>query len=568
MAAFALVCAFARPAGAADSATLLEGNHPDEAAGIVGAAAVPASQPLAMRLTLALRNSAELARLLAAQQDPASPEYHRWLTPDEFTSRFGPTGADLARVTAWLRKRGFTVNSADASSREVSFTGTVAQAQDAFAVKISATADRRLYSNTTDPVVPADLAPVIESIRGLDNLLHSKASVHRMSQRYPDASSPLSEIGGATAFGPPDIYTFYDETGLLGSNIDGATSGCIGVVEDSDIDKPAADAFNAQFGLPALTGANFNTELVDGSNPGQNSDEDETMLDVNYSHTTAPGSSIRIYLGDGASAVLDGIVGAVTDKSNPCSAVSISFGFCGGSKAFYKSVNNLFVQAAAQGQSIFVATGDEGAAGLVIDKQNDTCANGTTKNVNELAASPNVTAVGGTEFTPDYSDGNDVGSVAESVWNDDDGAAGGGESKYFKKPKFQKGLIKKDKKRDLPDISFGASPSSPGFFYGGRNGEGDPAVSCCLGGTSVGAPSWAGISQLISQMNGGAIGNLNQRMYELGRENDTTTGIRDVTTGNTDFNGVTGASAGPGYDKASGWGTVDIDQFVAAYLGQ
>ena len=279
MAAFALVCAFARPAGAADSATLLEGNHPDEAAGIVGAAAVPASQPLAMRLTLALRNSAELARLLAAQQDPASPEYHRWLTPDEFTSRFGPTGADLARVTAWLRKRGFTVNSADASSREVSFTGTVAQAQDAFAVKISATADRRLYSNTTDPVVPADLAPVIESIRGLDNLLHSKASVHRMSQRYPDASSPLSEIGGATAFGPPDIYTFYDETGLLGSNIDGATSGCIGVVEDSDIDKPAADAFNAQFGLPALTGANFNTELVDGSNPGQNSDEDETMLE-------------------------------------------------------------------------------------------------------------------------------------------------------------------------------------------------------------------------------------------------------------------------------------------------
>jgi len=561
IAGFVLAVAVVQPAAAANSAYLLEGNHPDEAADIVGAAAASPAQPLAMYLTMALRNRADLARLLAAQQDPASPDYHRWLTPDQFTSRFGPTNLDLARVTRWLKQKGFTVNSADASTREVSFTGTVGQAQNVFAVKIAATTDQYFYSNTTDPAVPADLAPLIESIRGLDNLLHSKAGAHRVSP-----SSVVDDAG--PAFGPPDVYAFYDETDLLNSNVDGTTSGCIGVIEDSDIDKPAADAFNTAFGLPALTGSNFSTVLVDGTNPGQNSDEDETMLDVNYSHSIAPGSSIRIYLGKGSSAILDAIHAAVTAKKNPCSAVSISFSFCGGSQGFYRTQNNLFAQAAAQGQSIFVATGDAGAAGLKLDKNNNTCVTGTSKNVNELAASPNATAIGGTEFTPDFSGGTDVGFVPESVWNDDDGASGGGESKVFKKPGFQKGLIKGNKKRDLPDISFGASPESPGFFLGGRvNGE--PGVVCCIGGTSVGAPSWAGINQLLSQLNGAPIGNLNQRIYQLGAENDdATTGIRDVTSGNNSFNGVSGFSAGPGYNKATGWGTVDIGLFVPAYLDQ
>ena len=151
------------------------------------------------------------------------------------------------------------------------------------------------------------------------------------------------------------------------------------------------------------------------------------------------------------------------------------------------------------------------------------------------------------------------------MWNDPGYAAGGGESKVFKKPAFQKGLIPKDKKRDVPDISFGASPESPGFFFGGRDHYGGPAVECCIGGTSIGAPSWAGISRLISQQEGAWVGNLNTRIYQLGVENDgATTGIRDVTSGNNSFNGVTGFSAGPGYDKASGWGTVDMGLFILA----
>ena len=418
-----------------------------------------------MHLTMAMRNRDDLARLLAAQQDPSSPDYHRWLTPDSFTARFGPTAADLARVSRWLKRKGFTVNSADASTREIAFTGTVAQAQNAFGVKIAASTDGRLYSNLADPTVPVELASAVESIHGLDNLLHSAPMVHAVSK-------PSSIVNNSMpAFGPPDIYTFYDETPLLNATpaIDGSGNGCIAVVEDSNIDEPAADAFNTQFGLPALTGANFNIALVDRSDPGQNSDEDETMVDVSYSHALAPGSSIRIYLGDQkhakSSAILDAIHAAVTEKSSPCSAISISFSFCGGSKNFYKTQNGFFAQAAAQGQSVFIATGDTGAAGLKLGAHGN-CVTGSSRNVNEIGASPNVTAIGGTEFSPTYSGGSDVGSVSESVWNDGDGAGGGGESKVFKKPAFQNGLFTQDKKRDVPDISFGASPGSPGFFYG------------------------------------------------------------------------------------------------------
>src|ERR1700722_19281738 len=288
-----------RPAVAGGPDTILEGNHPDEAADIVGAATASPSQPLAMRLTMALRNRDDLAKLLSEQQDPSSPQYHRWLSPDAFTSRFGPTDADLARVTQWLKKKGFTVNSADASTREVSFTGSVAQAQNVFGVKIAATTDGRMYSNTSDPVVPADLAPVVESIHGLDNLLPSKPLVRRVSKPAPSASSPASVVNNAgPAFGPPDIYGFYDETPLLNLNVDGSGNGCIAVIEDSNIDQPAADAFNTQFGLPALTGANFSTVLVNGTDPGLTADKVETMVDVIYSHALAPGSSIRMYLGD------------------------------------------------------------------------------------------------------------------------------------------------------------------------------------------------------------------------------------------------------------------------------
>jgi kumamolisin len=557
--AIAATLAANSPVTAGEATATLEGNHPDEAAEIAESAAAP-NRPLAMRLTMAIRNRAELDRMLADQQDPASPEYHHWLTPDEFTNRFGPTDADIAKVTRWLTRKGFAVQSADARTRVVNFTGTVAAAEAAFGVKIAATSDASMFANITDPVVPADVAPLVESIRGLDNLLHSAPAIHRTPMPAPDASAPDARINGKTAFGPNDLHTFYDQP----ADFDGTGTDCIAIIEDSDFNRSGADAFNTDFGLPPFSGANFEVVLPNGTNPGINSDGDETMVDVNYSHAMAPGAPIRVYIGDPAhsnSPLPDAIARAVTD--NACAAITVSFSFCGASKNFFKAEDSRFAQAASQGQAVFVATGDIGAAALIVDRKHQRCAPGTKRGVNELAASPHASAIGGTEFTPNLdSNGDDVGSVSESTWNDGAGATGGGKSKIFKKPAFQSGLFKKDKKRDLPDVSFGASPNSPGFFFG------DPATeSVLIGGTSIGAPAWAGISELLSQRNGTRIGNLNIRLYQLGVMGGTN-GIRDVTSGDNGFHGVPGFSALTGFDKATGWGTVDIGVFVPAFVGK
>jgi kumamolisin len=119
-----------------------------------------------MRVVMALRNQAELTQLLADLQDPASSDYHHWITPDEFTARFGPTPEDLAQVSAWLTQEGFTVISASASDRLVRFTGSAGQAENAFQTSFAATPDGHYFANLATPAVPANLAGLIQSIVG------------------------------------------------------------------------------------------------------------------------------------------------------------------------------------------------------------------------------------------------------------------------------------------------------------------------------------------------------------------------------------------------------------------
>ena len=141
-------------------------------------------------------------------------------------------------------------------------------------------------------------------------------------------------------------------------------------------------------------------------------------------------------------------------------------------------------------------------------------------------------------------------------------------AKSSRSPRFRKASSRRTKNATSPTSRSARAPGHPASSTARRDGQGAAAVVCCIGGTSIGAPAWAGISQLISQANGAPVGNLNTRIYQLGAEaNGATTGIRDVTSGNTNYNGVTGFSALPGYDKASGWGTVDMGLFVPAYLG-
>jgi len=558
--ALALIGMTSAPAPAA--AALLADNHPAQALSQPSLGNADANLPLTMEIRFELRNSAQLDQLLVQQQDPASPNYHQWLKSGEFDQRFGPRPEDVSAVANWLTSEGFTV--ASASDEHLEFSGNVAQAQRSFAVRIARYGDGTIYANVEDPTVPPQFDGIIGAITGLDNMMQTTPV--GLSFAAPlQASSPEAIINMKEAFGPQDIRTFYDETVTAGTG-DG-TGSCIAIVGESEISPAALSAFNNQFGLPA----NTLSQLSKGKIPGetQNNNEVEAELDVEWSHAVAPGAAQKLFLGSGADALGDSISDAIRD--NGCSVVSISFGYCSAPKTqFTKVLDPQFKKAAAQGQSVFVSSGDQGAAALEVSDH--MCVPSDKVGISELSANPLVTAVGRTQSTPNFDvNGNDVGYSQESTWNTmgaKPGASGGGASAIFTKPAFQKGPgVPNDSKRDTPDIALQASPVSPGVFLGDAVNE--PAqITCCIGGTSLSAPLMASFILLIDQQVNARLGSMNPLYYQLANQqygpSGTPEGFHDITTGNNNFGGVTGFNAGPGYDQTTGWGSIDFNVFAAA----
>ncbi|MGA2409116.1 MAG: protease pro-enzyme activation domain-containing protein, partial [Candidatus Binataceae bacterium] len=571
----------------------LKGNHPALADHSPPNGASDPQMPMTMRITLALHNRSELDQLLQDQQDPASPQYHQWLTPEEFDARFGPSQAQSEAVSAWLAGQGFQVTDASLTTRTITFTGTAAQAEQAFQTHIGTFSGSQTFTNVTDPVIPAAFAGVVAHIGGLDNvhsfapvIQHFAATASGTGSSPPtapegaDTADPQVKVGREDAFGPGDFYTFYDESPLIASDINGASSNgdCIGIVGVSDYLASAIKAFNSRF---KLASSNITEILVDGTDPGFNSAEPESLIDLEWSHTAAPGAPQRFYLGsDTDQGLVDAISHAVSD--NKCAVISISFGFCDSDSTFYtETLDPLFAQAASQGQSVFVSSGDQGTAG-VIASETGVCIIPHTRNVNEMSADPNVTSVGGVSFDPEFnSKGNDVGSTEERVWDDPNdgvitgGATGGGASAVFSKPGYQAGEgVPSDGARDVPDIALMASPFFPGMVVAddrtcdtvGCDGKG-PVVYDIYGGTSVSSPTFAGIVKLIEQLQGERLGSVNPKIYSLASSEPSSSGFRDITDGNNTYNRVTGFTAGPGYDQATGWGSVDIAEFAQAYAG-
>ncbi len=525
----------------------LAGNHPAEVEKWRPVGWADPDQTLVMRIRFATRNRQALEKLLAEQQDPKSPNYHHWLQAGEFADRFGPRPSDINVVSEWLKLKGFQILSTNQAGRYAEFSGPEWMVERELHTSIATFADGHAYANLTDPLIPSEFAGLIDSIQGLDNLQHSMPLLHRhdplpaaptgapelpamvLAESFDQAQAqdspslpgaipvPETIVANARAFGPSDLRTFYDENPLLTNGITG-TSDCIAIVGASDFLTAAVTDFDTQFGLPA---SNITRVLSDGSNPGINGDETEALLDLEWSHAVAPSAAQRYYISAG---VTDAIAGAISD--NACSAINISFGFCGGGSAFYQSMDSMFAQAAAQGQSVFISSGDQGAAGIVLNSAGTECVSGTSRNVSELAASPNVTGVGGTEFSPIYnSGGSDSGSVAESAWGEASFAGGGGVSQVFAKPSFQTGTgVPADGQRDVPDVAMVASPDLPGVFLGNDSG-GTAVIDCCWGGTSLGAPIWTGIAKLLEQQNLGRVGNLDPRLYSLANSKSCGGGI-------------------------------------------
>jgi len=337
-------------------------------------------------------------------------------------------------------------------------------------------------------------------------------------------------------------------------------------------------AFDQQWGLPnppQLNVARLGSWKFDRSNATMDGWAEETTLDVEYAHAIAPGATIDLV--ETPVAETEGVTGFpqmmaaikwVIDRDQ-VDVISQSFGatedtFPGFSDKNYASIDSLrtaFQDAAKRHVTVLAAAGDSGAT-------NDKPDGATLYPFRAVAwpsSDPLVTSVGGTQLQL-AQDGNKI--RPDQVWDDEYGAGGGGQSTVFGRPGYQNGVsgIVGDH-RGTPDISMSAAVSGGAWVY--QSFEPAGAGWEILGGTSEATPIFAGVVALASQQAGHPLGNLNSALYTLGtasrlKDGAQKTGILDVTTGSNTFGNVTGYPAQPGYDLASGWGTIDGARFVPA----
>lgn len=548
---------------------------------------------------------AALDALLQEQQTPGSPEYHKWMTPAEYASRFGLSTSDVEKVEGWLERQGFSIDRVANSRNAITFSGTAGQAESAFRTEIH---QYRIdgvthIANANAVSVPSAFAGVVLSVRNLSDF--RPHPLHRVRAR--EAASPQYTFNSGAShshfLAPGDVATIYDLNPLYGGGYTGSGQTIV-IVGQSAIAASDIAHFQRAAGLTAKAPVMTLVPNTGASAVSDTSgDADESDLDIEWAGATAPGATIDfVYVGNSQQAsVFDAMNYAI--DNNLGSAISTSYGAC--EAAFpsqeVKTLESWFEQANAQGQTIVAASGDNGATDCETNTTSDQATHGLA--VDMPGSSPYVTAIGGTEFAADasapgsyWNSSNGAGEasairyIPEKVWNDTSPslgieAGGGGASAIFGKPSWQRGTgVPNDGKRDMPDISLNASPNHDGYLYcasgadsssctnGFLNGKGIPNIA---GGTSFGAPIFSGILAILAQkLNAGHLGNVNPQIYNLAASNDSGA-FHDTTSGNNKVPCATGSAnctsspigyaAGPGYDLASGWGSIDAANFIGLF---
>ncbi len=575
-------------------------------------------------VTLAFRPSvaqqADLKNLLAQQQDRSSPNYHKWLTPAQFADRFGMTRNDINRVQAWLESQGFTVNSVANSRNQISFDGTVGQVEAAFRTEMhNYLVDGEIHlANATNPSVPAALAGMVLAMGNLHNFSPKPRAKFR-SRPSIGAQPHFTDPGGDHFLAPGDFATIYD----LPSGLDG-TSYAIAVVGQSTVRAADLANFRSAAGLAAKAPQYvlYPSTSTATRCPG---DEGESDLDLEWSGGVASNADIIfVYAGltpgDTCTRRFNSVWNALQEAvdANVAPVISTSYGACevaNGESFAVNMVQAWAQQANAQGQTIMASSGDAGAADC--DATNSPSAEGGLA-VDVPAAVPEVTGMGGTEFTGDaeatvtngnannttYWTGTTGGTntltsalsyIPETGWNDtaENGgllASGGGASIYFAKPAWQTGTgVPTTTGRDVPDLALNASPYHDPYIICTEDGPNGTIVSSCTngfvnaqgeiylaGGTSCAAPTFSAIVTLLDEsLSSSGLGNINPTLYSLAASNPTA--FHDVTTGNnkvpcaTDSidcpSGTTeiGFNAGVGYDQVTGLGSVNASTLFSAW---
>lgn len=419
------------------SLTTLQGNTHPLARPEFDRGPAPISLPM-QRMLLVLKRStdqeAALNALLDQQQDKSSPNYHQWLTPDRFGRQFGPADQDILTVTQWLQSHGFEVNRVLTGRGAIEFSGTAGQVQEAFHTPIHrfAVNGEERWANSVDPRIPSALVPVVAGIDSLNNfprrpmsqisgpVLRSKAT----GQITP--ASPMFNLGGTCgvpgigchAVGPYDFATIYDLSPLSNAtpHIDGSGQ-TIAIAAASNINIQDARDFRNFFGLPAKDPQ----IIVNGADPGLISRlETEADLDTEWAGTVAPNATIDLIVSESTESTSGADLSAeYAVENNVAPILSVSFGECeaGLGTAGNQFFSQLWQQAAAQGITVLVSTGDNGSAGC--DDPNGTAPLPAKfgLQVNGLSSTPYNVAVGGTDF-------NDL-TNASTYWNTSNAAPPG-----------------------------------------------------------------------------------------------------------------------------------------------
>jgi subtilase family serine protease len=524
---------------------------------------VNARQPIRLALALPLRNQAGLDDLLNRLYDPDDLLYGQYLTPAEFTERFSPTQADYDAVVAFAKASGLTVVGTHPNRLVLDVEGPSASVERAFGVHLLRflAPDGRLFrAPDAAPSIPAALSGRLQGVIGLDD-----AAVWRPHYRLPQMPvggffdafggggpvlTPFSGSGPGGGLSPSDIKTAYS---LSGTTLNGSGQ-TLGLFE---LDGYTASDVTSYENFFSLRHVPLQNVLVDGVSgiPSGGGGPAEVTLDIELQIALAPGASkVIVYEGPNSTAgVVDTYNRIATD--NLAKQVSTSWGLpeSANSATVRNSENTIFQQMAAQGQTIYAASGDSGAFD-----------NGSTLSVDDPASQPFMVGVGGTRLTT----GTGAAYTSERTWNGGSvsaGAGGGGKSVIWPIPSYQSGVVSAASQgsttmRNVPDVALDADPNTgysivfQGNFF-------------LFGGTSCAAPLWAAFTALVNQqrvLNGTTpLGFANPPLYAIGKGARYTTDFHDIADGSTNlfFPAVTG------YDLATGWGTFKGASLLADLAG-
>ncbi|MEY2412975.1 MAG: hypothetical protein QOD84_1581 [Acidobacteriaceae bacterium] len=590
--------------------TPLKGNvHPLAKPQFDGGAA-PLNLPMD-RMLLVLRRSPEqqaaLSKLLDDQQDKSSPNYHRWLAPDQFGQQFGASDSDIQTVTSWLQSHGFNIGKVAKGRNVIEFSGTADMVQQTFhtAIRKFVVNGENHWANASDPQIPTALTPVVAGVHTLHNFF--KKPMLRVGGRVPATFNPGPPahvtFSNPTqhALGPQDFATIYNINPITQLGIDGSGI-TIAVVGRSDINSQDVRDFRNFFGLP-----NNSLQILDaGDSPGDlgGNEEFEAVLDTTWAGAVARNANVNLVV-SASTNTTDGVdlSELYIIDNNLADVMSESFGTCEANftSSQAAAIASLAEQAAAQGITYVVSSGDTGAEGCADLSQ--TVAQGPVS-VNMLASTPFNIAVGGTMFNENGQPTKYWGAapplqetalsyIPENVWNESCASAqcgsraniaagSGGVSAYFPKPSWQIG--NSNNNRAIPDVSLTAALHDPYLLCAQNSCEQNSIFF--VGGTSASAPAFAGVMALVDQKMGERQGQAGYVLYRLAATqapsqcsaSNTTAPpasnciFNDVTVGNNAVPGEIGFGtptaqyqSGAGYDLATGLGSVNVTNLVNSW---